>query len=152
MRAYHTEHYFAEVVVQEKKLSSKIFSSLEPMFQNTIKSKHSFRGYFDLCSALMAIEEWGLFSVPHTNCDTGHPFKMIKTLRKNILTNRWLTNPTSYFKVKLEALNRYGQNLWEMEFFTNTCMSADPLEWLADDHVLYQTGLNLSVRYDMCLK
>lgn len=76
----------------------------------------------------------------------------IKTLRKNILTNRWLTNPTSYFKVKLEALNRYGQNLWEMEFFTNTCMLADPLEWLADDHVLYQTGLNLSVRYDMCLK
>ena len=39
MRAYHTEHYFAEVVVQGKKLSSKNFSSLEPIFQNTIKSK-----------------------------------------------------------------------------------------------------------------
>nr|XP_022341242.1 uncharacterized protein LOC111135446 isoform X1 [Crassostrea virginica] len=47
--------------------------------------------------------------------------------------------------VKLEALNRYGQNLWEMEFFTNTCMSADPLEWLKVDKVLYQTGLTFSV-------
>lgn len=55
------------------------------------------------------------------------------------------------FKVKLEALNRYGQNLWEMEFFTNTCMSADPLEWLKVDKVLYQTGLTFSVRYGICL-
>nr|XP_022297103.1 uncharacterized protein LOC111106644 [Crassostrea virginica] len=47
--------------------------------------------------------------------------------------------------VKLEALNRYGQNLWEMEFFTNTCMSADPSKWLADDKVLYQTGLTFNV-------
>ena len=28
---------------------------------------------FDLCSALMAMEQWGLFS---TYCDTGHPFIM----------------------------------------------------------------------------
>ena len=32
---------------------------------------------FDLCSALMAIEQWGFFLTFHTSCDTGHPFTMI---------------------------------------------------------------------------
>ena len=31
---------------------------------------------FDLCSALMAIEQWGFFSVPHLFCDTGCLFIM----------------------------------------------------------------------------
>ena len=31
---------------------------------------------FDLCSALMTIEQWGFFSV-HANCDTGPPFIMV---------------------------------------------------------------------------
>ena len=43
-----------------------------------------------------------------------------------------------HFKVKVLAMNRYGQNLWEMEFFTNNSLSASPCDWLKKENVLDQ--------------
>ena len=36
---------------------------------------------FDLCSAPMATEQWGFFSLPHLYCDTEHPFVMVNNPR-----------------------------------------------------------------------
>ena len=41
--------------------------------------RHNYRwrvAHFDLCSALIAIEQWG-FLACHTYCDTGHSFIMV---------------------------------------------------------------------------
>ena len=49
-----------------------------------------------------------------------------------------------HFKVKVLAMNRYGQNLWEMEFFTNNSLSANPCEWFRKENVLHQNKSSVS--------
>ena len=49
-----------------------------------------------------------------------------------------------HFKVKVLAMNRYGQNLWEMEFFTNNSLSANPCEWFTKKNVLHQNKSSVS--------
>nr|XP_022341245.1 uncharacterized protein LOC111135449 [Crassostrea virginica] len=46
--------------------------------------------------------------------------------------------------VKVLAMNRYGQNLWEMEFFTNNSLSANPCEWFTKENVLHQNKSSVS--------
>nr|XP_022341244.1 uncharacterized protein LOC111135448 [Crassostrea virginica] len=46
--------------------------------------------------------------------------------------------------VKVLAMNRYGQNLWEMEFFTNNSLSANPCEWFRKENVLHQNKSSVS--------
>ena len=55
------------------------------------------------------------------------------------------------FKVKLLAMNRYGQNIWEMEFFTKNSKSAEACEWLMKENALNQSGtfnFDSSIQYD----
>ena len=51
-------------------------SSHSKFFNLVIWRRHHYRwraAHFDLCAALMAIEQWGF-----TNCDMGHPFIMVR--------------------------------------------------------------------------
>ena len=69
------EHYVVDVFLA----CLEFFVPLENF--SLIWGRHHFRwrvANFDLCSALMAIEKWWFFRVPHcTFCDTGHPFIVV---------------------------------------------------------------------------
>ena len=54
-----------------------VFRPIREFFTQLVRDHCRWRAVnFDQCSALMAIEQWRFFSVPHF-CDTGHPFIMV---------------------------------------------------------------------------
>ena len=54
------------------------------------------------------------------------------------------------FKVKLLAMNRYGQNIWEMELFTKNSTSASACEWLTKENTLGLNGALIRYNFHNC--
>ena len=94
---------------------------------------------FDLCSALMAIEQWGFFSVPHIYCDTGHPFKMV------ISEDPWHSHPFAErlaMKLSLPVPTTKVCRGWDSNTQPSTC-GANALTHCATAAVFYAFELIL---------
>ena len=47
-------------------------------------------------------------------------------------------------------MNKYGQNIWEMEFFTKNSTSASACEWLTNENTLGLNGALIKYNFPIC--